>query len=142
VTGLGAALRHRDGHDFMRFQTVVSDAICQTAHPLNAMFGETHKIMTVPFLALFHRQLVDALPVFNAVTLGNHAHETVATSISQVTFRGRFRAIDRSIPANYKNSASSDSARFSLGPFPASARLMTGSAPGKNQHNVEKGGFS
>jgi hypothetical protein len=39
---------HRDGHDFMRFQTVVGSAICQTAHPLNAVFGETHKIMTVP----------------------------------------------------------------------------------------------
>jgi hypothetical protein len=38
----------RDGHDFLRFQTVVSDSICQTDHPLNAVFGETHKIMTVP----------------------------------------------------------------------------------------------
>jgi hypothetical protein len=32
----------------MRFQTVVGGVICQTAHPLNAGFGETHKIMTVP----------------------------------------------------------------------------------------------
>jgi len=32
----------------MRFQTVVGGAICQTAHPLTAVFGETHKIMTVP----------------------------------------------------------------------------------------------
>jgi len=32
----------------MRFQTVVGNAICQTAHPLIAVFGETHKIMTVP----------------------------------------------------------------------------------------------
>jgi hypothetical protein len=39
---------HRDGHDFMRFQTVVNKAICQTVHPLNAVFEETHKIMTVP----------------------------------------------------------------------------------------------
>jgi hypothetical protein len=32
----------------MRFQTVVGDSVCQTEHPLDAMFGETHKIMTVP----------------------------------------------------------------------------------------------
>jgi len=32
----------------MRFQTIVGDATWQTAHPLTAVFGETHKIMTVP----------------------------------------------------------------------------------------------
>jgi len=34
----------------MRFQTVVGGAIDQTERPLNALFGETHKIMTVPIL--------------------------------------------------------------------------------------------
>jgi len=38
----------RDGHDFMRFQTFVSNSEMKFGLPLHADIGETHMIMTVP----------------------------------------------------------------------------------------------
>jgi hypothetical protein len=38
----------RDGHDFMRFHSIVVDAVCQLERSLNADIGETHQVMTVP----------------------------------------------------------------------------------------------
>ena len=44
----GIALRHRDGHDFMRFPEPCSQRVCGLADRIINNGLETHKIMTVP----------------------------------------------------------------------------------------------